>query len=198
MATDIKAIIKNLVEFYDFKDKKILSVGAGGGQLVEYARDAKEIFAVDNDLNAIKRLEESITSKGLSDKFKIIHSDFYNVNIPCDVVLFEFCLHEMIDALKAIKHAKTLGVDVVIIDHWKESEWAYFVDEKEKVTQSWSVIESHGHKRFEVYNSVQLFADYNELFNKVSVMGETSIARIDKFKMQSSIVIPMSYVIVQV
>ncbi len=198
MATDIKAIIKNLVDFYDFKNKNILSIGAGGGQLVEYARDAKEVFAVDNDLNALKRLEESISNKGLSDKFKIIHNDFYNVNISCDVVLFEFCLHEMVDALKAIHHAKTLGGDVIIIDHWKESDWAFFIDEEEKVVQSWSAVEANGYQKFIVYESVQRFADYNELYNKVSVMGETSIARIEKFINQKDFEIPMSYVIVKV
>lgn len=197
MATDIKSILNNLVDFYDFSDKTILSVGAGGGQLVDYAPNAKEIFAVDSDIDAIKRLEEVLINKGLKDKFTLVHGDFYDVNIHCDVVFFEFCLHEMVDARKAILHAKSLGVDVVIIDHWIASDWAYYVDEKEKVAESWKAIETLGYKQFNVYESVQHFADYNELYNKVSVMGETSIARIEKFKFKKDIKIPMSYVIVK-
>lgn len=197
MATDIKAIVSNLVGFYDFNDKIILSVGAGGGQLIEYGRKAKKVFAVDNDLSAIQRLNESISAKGLSDKFETIHNDFFNVRETPDAVLFEFCLHEIPSTNKALQYAKSLSNDVLIIDHWFASDWAYYVDEKEKVAVSWAAIEANGYKRFEVYESVQLFANYDELYQKVSVMGETSIARIEKFKTQIDIVIPMSYMIAQ-
>lgn len=44
MATDVNLIIKNLLEFYDFNQKVIVSVGAGGGQFVEYTEDAKNIL----------------------------------------------------------------------------------------------------------------------------------------------------------
>lgn len=197
MATDIKAIVNNLVGFYDFNDKNILSVGAGGGQLIEYGRRAKKVFAVDNDESAIERLKVSVSAKGLDHKFETIHDDFFNVNKKVDVVLFEFCLHEIPDANKALKHAKSLSDEVLVFDHWKESEWAFYVDETEKVEECWSTIEKHGLKRFEIYNTLQLFSDYDELYNKVSVMGETSISRIEKFKAINNIEIPMSYVIAE-
>ena len=40
MATDITQVSANLLSFYDFRDKVVVSVGAGGGQLIEYARSA--------------------------------------------------------------------------------------------------------------------------------------------------------------
>ena len=50
-----------------------------------------------------------------------------------DVVMFEFCLHEMKDPVAAINHALTMAPTVLITDHWSGSEWAYVVDEEEKV-----------------------------------------------------------------
>jgi len=53
MATDIKKVIEDLLGFYDFDDKVVISVGAGGGQLIEYGRKAKRVIALDNDAEAI-------------------------------------------------------------------------------------------------------------------------------------------------
>jgi hypothetical protein len=53
MATDINTIIANLMAFYDFRDKTVISVGAGGGQLIEYGRTAGKIIAVENDPGAM-------------------------------------------------------------------------------------------------------------------------------------------------
>ncbi|RPH28920.1 MAG: hypothetical protein EHM93_18060 [Bacteroidales bacterium] len=196
MASDVKEIIRNLTSFYDFTDKVICSVGAGG-QLIEYCRNAKMVYAVDNDRSAIQRLEDSLSKAGLASKFEVILSDFYDVRVVCDVVLFEFCLHEMVNPGKAIIHAKTLGADIVIFDHWTESEWAFYVDEKEKVFASWKAINTFTFKKKEVYNTVQFFNDYEELFQKVKVMGDVSISRIASFKEQKNFTIPMSYGIVQ-
>lgn len=196
MATNIKKIISNLVDFYDFTDKVIVSVGAGGGQLIEYGRNAKKVFAIDNDCDAIKRLEDNLRKTGLADKFEVINSDFYDIKLKCDVVLFEFCLHEMANAQKAIEHAKTLSNDVVVMDHWVGSEWAYYVDEKEKVEASWSALKSFKFKEDKKYDTVQSFNDYEELYQKVKVMGEVSINRIQPFLNLKNFTIPMAYGIV--
>jgi len=47
MAADVRAIVANLAEFYDFGSKVVVDVGAGGGQLVEFARPARRVVAVD-------------------------------------------------------------------------------------------------------------------------------------------------------
>lgn len=193
MATDAKKIISNLIDFYDFRFKNVTSVGAGGGQLIEYGRYAKKVMAVDNDSDAIKRLEESLNKNGLRDNFEVFNCDFYDFNRKSDVVIFEFCLHEMVDPMRAIKHAKTLAADIMVIDHWSESEWAFYVNEKEKVEISWNAFKSFPIRKIEKYDTVQVFSDYEELYQKVKIMGEVSINRIQPFFDKKNFAIPMSY-----
>src|SRR5512145_1567490 len=123
MATDIKTIITNLLSFYNFKDQTIISVGAGGGQFIEYARSAQKVYAVDNDKEALNRLHDNLLKANLKDKFTLIHNEFEKINLKGDVVLFEFCLHEMEDAEASIKWALTMAPSVVISDHSPNSEW---------------------------------------------------------------------------
>jgi predicted RNA methylase len=193
MATDINAIIANLLSFYNFKDQTIISVGAGGGQFIEYARKARRVYAVDNDKEALSRLSESLAKAGLADKFTLVHSEFEQVSLTGDVVLFEFCLHEMADAEVAIKHALTMAPAVVISDHLPGSEWAYIVGEEQKVTSSRNAIESFNIMMHREYHSFQRFADYNELYQKVKGQGDEVINRISKYVNQTRFEIPMSY-----
>jgi predicted RNA methylase len=193
MATDTKQIVANLLSFYDFTDKTVISVGAGGGQFIEYGRSAKNVYAVDNDKSALAKLEENLQKANLSDRFTLIHSEFEDITQAADVVLFEFCLHEMKDAQAAISHALTLSPNILISDHWPTSEWAYVVDEREKATASWNAISSFNPQKVEQYSSVQTFADYEELYQKVKGQGEATIQRIEKFRNQNNIEIPMSY-----
>jgi len=53
MATDINKILKNLYEFYDLADHTIITVGAGGGQLIGYGNKAKKVLAIDYDREAL-------------------------------------------------------------------------------------------------------------------------------------------------
>ena len=197
MATDIKRIISNLLEFYEFSNQTIISVGAGGGQFVEYGRTAKSVIAIDSDSEALARLSESLTKANLAEKFTLIHSDFYQVNLKADVVIFEFCLHEMSDPAKAIRHAQSMAPTVLITDHGTDSEWAYIVDEREKVANSWAAVNQFPAKSIRQYGAIQAFHDYNELYNRVSIQGENTISRIAKFKEQQDITIPMTYAFAQ-
>lgn len=45
MATDINQIIDNLLNFYDFKNQTVISVGAGGGQFFEYGYIPKHVIS---------------------------------------------------------------------------------------------------------------------------------------------------------
>lgn len=193
MAADIKKIIKNLLDFYEFENKAIITVGAGGGQLIEYGRISKEVYAIDNDEEALYKLKDNLLKSGLDNKFNIIHSDFYLTNLQGDVVMFEFCLHEMTDPAAAIKHAMTMAPDILITDHWPGSEWAYFVDEEEKVVNSWSAIKSFDLKKIQSYDTIQYFNNYDEIYQKVKMQGENSINRIKDFKDKNNFTIPMSY-----
>jgi predicted RNA methylase len=193
MIKDIQQVIQNLLDFYNFQDKTIISVGAGGGQFIEYARFAKHVFAIDNDKKALNKLKENLSIKGLSEKFTLIHSDFINANVKGDVVLFEFCLHEMEQAQKMIEYAKKLAKNIIIADHGVKSEWAYIADEKEKAIASWSYVLNNPIQKIITYKAEQYYDDYNQLYEKVKIQGVNSIERIKKFEKSKSFIIPMEY-----
>jgi 16S rRNA G966 N2-methylase RsmD len=193
MATDVRKMIDNLLKFYEFNNKTVISIGAGGGQFIEYGRNSRHVIAIDNDEEALNKLECALHNLQLKDKFTLINSDFYKVIKKGDVVLFEFCLHEMKDTETAINHALTMASSIIVTDHWPNSEWAYIVDEKEKVINSWEALKKFKIKKVRRYNTVQFFRDYEELFLKVNVQGENSIKRIDQYKDKKDFTIPMSY-----
>ncbi|MCJ7587638.1 MAG: hypothetical protein MUQ00_07040 [Candidatus Aminicenantes bacterium] len=126
MATDYGKIVEDLLAFYDFRDKTVVAVGAGGGQLIEYGRPARKVIAVDNDALALGKLREKLKAAALEDKFTPVLCDFNRAAMTGDAVLFEFCLHELPDAAAALRHAKYLAPDVVIFDHGPGSDWAFF------------------------------------------------------------------------
>jgi hypothetical protein len=193
MATNIKEIIDNLLKFYEFDNQIIISVGAGGGQFIEYGRNSRNVFAVDNDESALKKLGKALQSVNLMDKFTLINADFCEIILKGDVVFFEFCLHEMKDTEMAINHALTLAPRILVSDHWPNSEWAYIVDEKEKVINSWETLKKYKLKKVQRYDTIQSFNDYEELFMKVKGQGENSIKRISGYKNKKDFTIPMSY-----
>jgi SAM-dependent methyltransferase len=193
MATDIKKLVGNLLEFYDFKNKTVVSVGAGGGQLIEYGRPAKKVIAVDNSIEALDKLKESLAKSDLGDKFTLVHSDFYQCDQKGDVVVFEFCLHEMPDPATAVVHARKLAGDVLALDHLPESPWIYYGTEEEKAVGSWRALRSLPLRKFQKYDAVQFFKDYEELRQKVGVMGEEAIRRIRSFAGRTDFIIPMTY-----
>lgn len=193
MAVNLEEIIDNLLGFYDFKDKTVISIGAGGGQFYEYAFKTKRVIAVDNDKGALENLKESIRKENLFDKFRFIHADFYSVKEKADLLMFDFCLHEIPNPKKAIQFALTMSSDILINDHWVDSEWAYIVNEEEKVRKSWAAIEKFKIRKKTRYDTFQFFRNYKELFDKVKGQGDNSISRIKKYQEEKDIIIPMSY-----
>lgn len=198
MVKDIQKIIDNLLAFYDFKDKTIISVGAGGGQFVAYGYVAKKVIAIDNDKEALNRLKSALQKKNLLDKFTLIHSDFNQAKVTGDVVLFEFCLHEMKNPQQMIHHAHQLAKDIVVIDHGLQSQWAYIANENSKASQSWKEITQNTLLKQKTYKTEQLFDNYKQLYQKIQVQGPISIARISKFPKETPLSIPMEYTIVQI
>ena len=194
MATDIKKLLSNLQRFYEFTGKTIISVGAGGGQLAEYARAAKQVYAIDNDLKAIEMLKNRLEpDKELKQKFTVVHANFYDIDIQADVVFFEFSLHEMAKPKRAIRKARKLAPEVLVADHGPCSEWAWIINEAGKVATIWSVFEKSKLKRLQAHETIQVFSDYTELFNKVSVQGNVAVQRIEKYREMKPITIPMQY-----
>lgn len=193
MATDYPKLIANLLAFFDFKGKTVIDVGAGGGQLIEYGRTAGKVLALDYDAQAMETLREKLNIAGLADKFETILGDFYRMELEADVVLFEFSLHEMKDPGAAVEHARSMAPAVVVFDHGPGSEWSYFAAEDDKVAASWAALSRFPLKKKEIHEAVQFFNNYDELHQKVKSQGETSLARIERFKGQAGIRIPMSY-----
>ena len=195
MATDIEAIERNLRSFYNFRDKAVVHVGAGGGQLIGYADTARSVLAVDIDQEAVLRLEAAVMEKGLSNKFNIELADILSITAEADVVLFELCLHEMPDPGKALMHARSLAPEMLIIDHHPDSRWAWYILESEKASRSWVAAREMNVIREESYNAEQYFSNYSELLSRVEVMGDEAVARISEFIDESSIVIEMKYTV---
>jgi SAM-dependent methyltransferase len=184
MATDYAKLVSNVLEFYNFRGKAVLSIGAGGGQLVEYGRPAARVIAVDNSDEALGRLRASLAASGLSGKFTLVLSDFDRCENKGDVAVFEFCLHEMPDPAQAVEHARKLAGDVLVLDHCPGSEWAYYVSEEKKVARSWQALQAFHFRKEQKYEAVQFFKDYEELYQKV---------RIKPFIGRENFSIPMTY-----
>jgi tRNA G37 N-methylase Trm5 len=193
MATDIQKVIQNLKAVYDPDGRTIVVVGGGGGQFIEYGRRAAHILALDSDREAIRLLRENLKKAELEDRCTPILGDFYESRLKGDAVLFEFCLHEMSDPKAAIRHAQTMARDIVVIDHWPDSEWSYYTAETEKIRASWETLQSFRLKIIQSYKGVHLFHDYDELYLKLKDQGDLSLARIEEFRSESNIAIPISY-----
>ncbi len=193
MATDIALVVRNLLGSYPFAGKTVVSVGAGGGQLVEYGREARKVLAVDQDAVALQRLAEVLRAKGLASSFELVHADLFDVTARGDVVLFEFSLHEMSDPDSALAHARTLAPDVVVLDHAPGSEWAWHVVEEEKVRRSAEAARRAGIRAERLFRGEQRFASHAELLAKVSGQGPLAVERAERFRGASDIVIPFGY-----
>lgn len=192
MATDIKQIIKNLLAFYDFTGKTVISVGAGGGQMIAYAEPAKRVIAIDCDPAAIKRLEENLKNSPLGHKFEVITADLNDVDASGDVVLFEICLHEMSDPVQALKKAQGMAKDLVIFEHLP-GRWAHYTGEYEKIEKSWKAIRTFKIREEKKFDAIQAFKDYTEIYEKIKSQGEPALTRIKDFQDSKDFTIPMPY-----
>jgi len=193
LATNYRRLVSNLLEFFDFSGRTVVSVGAGGGQLIEYGRPAAKVTAVDKDREALDALRERLAMSGLSDKFELVRSDFLEFRGRADAVLFEFCLHEMPDPSAALAHARSLAPAVVVMDHWPGSDWAFMVAEEDKAVAAWAAVLAAGPARTLSFEAEQSFDGYETLWQKVHVQGPKALRRIERYKGSTGITIPMSY-----
>jgi hypothetical protein len=193
MAADYDQMASNLEDFYPFKDKVVLFVGAGTKQLLDIGRIPKRTISIDQSAEAIQQLRQHVETQRLESVVEIVHSDFSDVVTHGDVVYFEFCLHEMPDPDIALAHAKSLAPDIVVYDHAPGSEWAYLGAEEDKVVRSTQAMERFGIRRREFFITNQIFKDYAELLAKVSPQGPLAVERAARFADVSGIAIPMDY-----
>jgi SAM-dependent methyltransferase len=178
--------------FYDFGGKTVVSVGAGGGQMIAYAEPAKKVIAIDCDDGAVARLKDNLQKGPYLNKFDVMKADFYDVSVKGDVVLFEICLHEMTDPVLALKKAKSIAKDVVVYDHLP-GRWSFYTAETEKVERSWKAVHTLPVRKEAKFDAIQVFKDYNEIYEKLKVLGEPSASRIKEFLNTKDFTIPMPY-----
>jgi hypothetical protein len=193
MATDTRQIVANLVAFYDLTDKTVVAVGAGGGQLVEYARETRRVVAVDKDSAAIDRLAVRARECGLTERFVLVPRDFFEVRASANVVLFEFCLHQMADPTRAIRRAHELAEDVLVLDHAPVSRWSWCAAEEDRMEAAWKAVDRRSVRRRLDVEATQRFRDYAELETRLAGQGPASLQRIGAYRGQTPICIPMPY-----
>jgi len=193
LATDYAKLTENLRLFYDFTGKVVLFIGAAGRQLLDPATRTKKLIAIDKDVDALQELRASIVARGLQDSVEVVAAGFEEVTLHGDVVYLEFCLHEMDDPEKALKHAKSLAPDIVVYDHSSGSEWIYYGAEENKVSRSSAVMTRFGIRQRQTFHAEQCFEDHAELLAKVGPQGPLAIERAQRFVGVTNIVIPMDY-----
>jgi len=193
MATDIAKVLANLTSFYDFRNKSVVHAGAGGGQFIGYASDARHVVAVDPDAAALTPLRAAIDSLGLSDRFTVRQALFESLSDKADVVFFEFCLHEMGDPGAALRHARTLAPETLVVDHVPESQWAWHTAEVEKAARSWAAIDRAGVSADRVFVGRQLFPDADALVARLASLGEPAVSRARALEGATGIDIEMIY-----
>ena len=196
MATDIAAILQSLESCYDFAGRSVIHVGAGGGQLIGYAGRARDVLGVDPDAGAVERLRTAIREGGLGDRFRVLQGDVQSVSVHADVVFFEFCLHEIVDPLTALRHARTLAPDVLVVDPAPGSAWAWHLCETEKVLRGWAAAARFPRTLDRTFQGVQRFHDHAELLARVQALGDCAVRRLREFEGRQDISIDMPYRVV--
>jgi ubiquinone/menaquinone biosynthesis C-methylase UbiE len=197
MATDIQQVIGNVKKQYKMDNRVVITAGAGGGQFVDYYETAAHIYGIEKEETAMAMLKNKIEEKGLEGKYECIQSDYFDIEIKGDVVVFEFSLHEMNDIKKAMEKGKKIAQEILIIDHSWKSEWITYVDEVEKVERVKEYIDRNKPKKIEHFSGIQKFKDYNELKEKVKIQGKKALDSIEKFMGQKNIKIEFGYMVVQ-
>ena len=193
MPTDLDLIVANLTSFHDFSGKIVIHVGAGWGQLIGYAAACRKVVAVDHDVPALERLEQRVADLALQKTVSVVACDFYDLELPGDVVLFEFCLHEMRDPSAAIDLARAMAEEVVVMDHLPESRWSWYANEDKAVAGTWKAVVAKGTRAMRSYDAVQKFDSYPQLQARFSSQGEESLRRIGELQGRTGIEIPMPY-----
>jgi ubiquinone/menaquinone biosynthesis C-methylase UbiE len=196
VATDLSAVVRNVLGFCDLAGKAVISIGAGGGQLLELARDARSLLAVDIDPAGLEQTRARAGAIGLGPRFSSLCADVTTLSgMHGDVVLFEFSLHEVADPVAALAVAQRLAAEVVVLDHDRDSPWAFVVDEVAKVEQSWRAVLALSPLSSALFLGEQRFADVDELRARVASQGERALARAATYAGRAPVTIPFSYAV---
>ena len=195
MAVDRAQLTANLHSFYDFERKIVLCVGAGHGQLLDPSIMTTETVLIDGDKQSLGGVSKEALTNEKRGRMRTVLADFKDVNMPGDVVYFEFCLHEMDSPRQEIEHARTLATEVVIFDHSPSSEWIFYAAEEEGVCRCAQALAQFPVKRRQHVFAQQTFKDHDDLVAKLAKQGSLAIDRADRFTGKTNIVIPMKCIL---
>jgi predicted RNA methylase len=193
LTVDRQKLRDDLHRFYDFTNKAVLFVGAGGGQLFDPAVTTKKLIVIDRDEEAVNELKANMAFLKTQVPVEVMASDFADIASSGDVVYFEFCLHEMNSPYGALKHARSLSPDIVVFDHLPGSVWSFYAAEQFKVRRSMEAMRTFGIRRRETFSVEHRFRNHAELHAKVAEQGPLAWERAQVFLGATDIVIPMSY-----
>lgn len=171
----------------------MIHVGAGGGQFIGYAAEVRDVLAVDPEVSSLDRLRSALALVPFGDRFTVVQGEFGTHLGSADVVFFEFCLHEIPEPQTALRDAKALAPDVIVIDHHPESRWAWHTAETEKARNSWAAVEKYPILRDGCFTGIQRFAGISELLQKVAELGEPATSRARELSGHAPIAIEMKY-----
>jgi len=195
MAADIGRIVSELSSFKSLLGKRVLSVGAGGGQFVDLYRGAREVVALDSDPSALEALRERVRSEGLENRVTPLLGDL--LLLPergaYDLLLFEFSLHEMGDPEEALEKASSLASEILVADHDPSSPWASLVGEGEKVARAWRGLRNRGALLEVAHRGEQLFSSKEELLRRVAPLGPEVLQNARAWAEREGLRIPMVY-----
>ena len=193
MPADYKQMARDLKQFYGFAGKTVVGVGAGNGPFTDLVCEASRLIVVDNNPGAICQWQTKIAAEGLESRVSLIEGDFCDTSTGGDVVYFEFCLHEMDDPGRALRHALNLAPEVVVFDHLPDSEWAFHAAEEVKIRRSADALANCNRLRHQEFRTEQRFENYQQLVDKVSCQGGVALQRAERYRAASEIAIPMTY-----
>ena len=196
MESDIQTLMENIESCYDLRNKSVIQVAAGGGQLVGYGAAARSVLAVDADPEGVRRLGVLLREKGLLSRFIVFRGEFLTVRARADVVFFEFALHRMADPDAALRHAKTLAPETLVVDAALGSRWAWYLGEETGVERTWEAVGRQRIARDDAFMGAEQCRDYSDLLGRVRPRGEPTLGRIEEFRDRQGIAIPMPYRVV--
>src|SRR5512135_3121071 len=193
MATDLRALLDNLRLAYDFRDKSVIHVGAGGSRVLDYATAARSVLAVDADPEGVRHLGIALRERDLLGRFILFRGDFGAVRARADVVFFEFCLHAMADPEGALRHARSLAPETLVVESAPGSRWDWTLGQDAEVARAWDAVGRLPIARDDTFMGAEQFHDYAELLGAVQTRGATAVGRIEDMKGREGIAIPMPY-----
>ncbi len=193
MVVDRNGLTANLTEFYDFRGKSVLYVGAGRGQLLPPNSGVRSVVAIDCDGKSLQVFRREAKSKWAGIPVRFVPRKFETVDARGDVVYFEFCMHLMEDPQYTLRRARSLAPDVVVMDHLPGSEWVYYWAGEDAVRRSTQTVESFGPRRSKKFTAEQRFEEWEALADRLSEEGEESRRRVLELKGAKDIRMRMDY-----